>query len=273
MQKPVSGDDDKGIHQSDAAKDSDKPKNGYDTGYQPRIALALTVGIFIFAQIIVAIGIGFIAYFTGHDPVEFTDTITDSNTNLFLLALALSFLQFLGIYFALFFKRKKLRSIGLVTPVRADIGRAVAYWLIYLGLFVFAVLLLDQTDLGVDLEQEQQLDFSKPTERPELALIFAAIVLLPAFIEEFLMRGFLFHSLRSKLSFWPSTLVVSVVFGAAHFQIGSGEPLLWVAFVDTFILSMVLCHVTERFRTLWPAIIIHALKNSIAYYFIFIHVG
>jgi len=51
---------------------------------------------------------------------------------------------------------------------------------------------------------------------------------------------------------------------------GSGEPLLWIAALDTFILSFVLIYLKEKTGSLWPPIGLHMLKNSLAFISIFI---
>lgn len=244
-------------------------KQNWSTGYGPLSSLVITIGLFLFSQIIVVFAIGIYAVLQGQD-ISFVESFIESNRNLFFISFVISVVQFIGLILFLRLKRKKFRSISLVQPVAKDIVRAVTGWLVYIGIFVVLAVVLQGADTGIDFEQEQQLDFTAPSIPGELYLIFIALVILPALIEEILMRGFLFHSLRSKLSFWHSTLVVSVLFGFAHVQFATGEPLLWVAFIDTFILSIVLCYMTERFRTLWPAILAHAIKNGIAFTFLFV---
>jgi|AntRauTorcE11897_2_1112592.scaffolds.fasta_scaffold00116_19 membrane protease YdiL (CAAX protease family) len=255
----------------DVQSDNKEPVNDKkgSTGYSPIVALGIVVGLFLFAQIMVVVAIGVYALLTGQD-VQFVESILSSNRTLFYISLSISLIQLIGLVWVLGLKQKKLRSLRLVRPVAIDILRAGVSWLVYIGIFVVAVALLQGFDSGIDLEQEQQLDFSAPSAPVELYLIFAALVILPAFIEELLMRGFLFASLRSKLRFWHSTLVVSLLFGFLHTQFFSGEPLLWVAFIDTFILSVVLCYTVEKYKTLWPAILAHGLKNSIAFAYLFL---
>ena len=53
-------------------------------------------------------------------------------------------------------------------------------------------------------------------------------------------------------------------------EFGSGQPLLWVAALDTFTLSMVLCYLRQETDSLWPGILLHALKNCIAFITLFV---
>ncbi len=254
--------------QSEKIDQGDGAKKG-STGYSPLVALGIVVSLFFLAQLMVLVAIGAYALLTGQD-IQFVESLLSSNRILFFISLAISLLQLAGLVWVLRLKQKRLRSLQLVRPVLMDVIRAIVGWVVYIGVFVLAVALLQGFEAGIDLEQEQQIDFSAPSAPAELYLIFAALVLLPAFIEELLMRGFLFGSLRSKLNFWQSAFIVSLLFGLLHTQFLSGESLLWIAFIDTFILSLVLCYTVEKYQTLWPAIIAHGLKNSIAFTYLFL---
>ncbi|MEJ0073120.1 MAG: CPBP family glutamic-type intramembrane protease [Candidatus Saccharibacteria bacterium] len=43
--------------------------------------------------------------------------------------------------------------------------------------------------------------------------------------------------------------------------------------IDTFTLSVVLCYIREKTGTLWSGVLIHALKNGIAFLSLYIFVG
>jgi membrane protease YdiL (CAAX protease family) len=59
------------------------------------------------------------------------------------------------------------------------------------------------------------------------------------------------------------------LFGVAHLQFGSGAPLLWVAALDTFTLSIVLCYLREKTGSVWAGVFLHAIKNAIAFVALF----
>lgn len=111
------------------------------------------------------------------------------------------------------------------------------------------------------MQQQQELGFVANAGPLELALIFVALVVVTPLMEELLFRGFL---LRGFWRFGPiiASVVVSLLFALAHWQINVG--------IDVFILSLVLCYVRIKSDSLWPAILIHALKNFIAFYLLFI---
>jgi membrane protease YdiL (CAAX protease family) len=80
----------------------------------------------------------------------------------------------------------------------------------------------------------------------------------------------LYKGLRNKFSFPVAAVATSLLFALGHLQFGSGAPLLWVAGLDTFVLSVVLCYLREKTGSLWPGIMIHAAKNAVAFSVLFL---
>jgi membrane protease YdiL (CAAX protease family) len=118
--------------------------------------------------------------------------------------------------------------------------------------------------LGGDVvNQTQELGYQKTGNTPgEIAIIFAALVVIPPICEEIMMRGFLFGKLRKFLSFWPTAIIVSLVFAVAHWQVNVS--------IDTFVLSLVLCYVREKTGGLWATIGLHMVKNGVAFAVLFL---
>ena len=85
-----------------------------------------------------------------------------------------------------------------------------------------------------------------------------------------MIRGFLYTGLRRRMKPLLSAFIASLVFALAHLQLGSGAPPLYVAAIDTFVLSLILIALRERTGSLWSGIIVHALKNGFAFAAIFI---
>jgi membrane protease YdiL (CAAX protease family) len=123
--------------------------------------------------------------------------------------------------------------------------------------------------LGVDINQEQEIGFNQVYGSTGLILTFISLVVIPPIVEEILFRGFLFTGLRTKLKFWQATAITSVLFAIPHL-FASSHGLLWVAAIDTFILSLFLCYIRERTGNLWAPIALHAMKNGVAFAAIFI---
>lgn len=165
--------------------------------------------------------------------------------------------------------RVSLRRVGLVRPKFRDIGWALIayglYFLVYLAVIIAVRVFLP----SIDLDQEQQIGFESAHLARELVMTFFALVIFVPIAEEVMFRGFLFSSLRAKYAFWPAAIITGILFGAAHLQFGSEAPLLWVAAIDTFILSCFLCYLKERLGSVWAPISLHAIKNGVAFMVLF----
>lgn len=156
--------------------------------------------------------------------------------------------------------RVDLRSIGLGKFDPGLLGWSVLAFPFYLIITTFFSNLVAQI-FGVDLTQQQDIGYSNPNGY-ELTLTFIALVMLAPFVEETLFRGFLFKAFRRTFGFWLGAIVVSLLFAVAHGQANVG--------IDVFVLSMFLCYLREKTDSLWPSIALHALKNLVAFIFLFI---
>lgn len=114
---------------------------------------------------------------------------------------------------------------------------------------------------GFDANQVQDVGYNNVSGLG-LLLAFAGLVVLPPLAEEMAFRGFLYRGLSSR---WPrviAAVVASALFGLVHLQ--------WNVAIDTFLLSMVLIYLFERTQNLWVCVALHAVKNFIAFYYLFI---
>ena len=154
--------------------------------------------------------------------------------------------------------RNELGFKGLVTF--SDIGLAIA------GLFGYLTFSAILTALfsvfpWFNLTENQPLLYS--TLISPLNKVFAAIALVVVgpILEEVIYRGLIYGKLRKKHSLITSILIVSILFGFLHGQ--------WNVGVDVFALSVVACLMRETTGTIYAGIILHILKNTIAFYFLF----
>lgn len=161
-------------------------------------------------------------------------------------------------------RRNSFRQLGLKrSPAWKDAGYALVGYLVYFGLLLVALSVIGPLT-GIDLEQEQELGFDNLFSQAEKIMGLIALVLLPPIVEELIFRGFLFTGLRTKMKFTGAMLITSLLFAVPHL-FASSEGLLWVAGVDTFILSAILCYLREKTGALWAPIAVHGIKNAIAY--------
>lgn len=154
--------------------------------------------------------------------------------------------------------RNELGFKDLVTF--SDIGLAIA------GLFGYLTFSAILTALfsvfpWFNLTENQPLLYS--TLISPLNKVFAAIALVVfgPILEEVIYRGLIYGKLRKKHSLITSILIVSILFGFLHGQ--------WNVGVDVFALSVVACLMRETTGTIYAGIILHILKNTIAFYFLF----
>lgn len=175
-----------------------------------------------------------------------------------------------GLLYYLRANKAGVKDIGLGRFRPRHVGIGLAVYPIYFILFVLIVVLGTQVLPGLDVDQEQQLGFDNVQGVIALAMTFVSLVILPPIIEELTVRGMIFTSLRSRFTLLPATLLTSFLFAIAHLPAGGAAGPLYIAAIDTFVLSLVLCFVREKTGSLWPCITLHALKNGIAYFSLFI---
>lgn len=160
------------------------------------------------------------------------------------------------------------KRIGLLKPVVKDVAHAVVGYGIYFVSFLIIIIIASNLSSLIDVDQPQQIGF-EAARGAELILVYLSLAIFPPIVEEIMFRGFLFTSLRGKYRFRYTAVITSVIFGLFHLQYGSGAPLLWAAAIDTFVLSMVLCYLRERTGSLAAPILLHTIKNSVAFVFLF----
>lgn len=155
--------------------------------------------------------------------------------------------------------RNELGLNNLVTF--SDIGLALTGFFGYLA-FSAILTALFSVFPWFNLTENQPLLYS--TLISPLNKVFAAIALVVfgPILEEVIYRGLIYGKLRKKHSLVTSILIVSVLFGFLHGQ--------WNVGVDVFALSVVACLMRETTGTIYAGIILHILKNTIAFYMLFI---
>lgn len=238
--------------------------------WPPVVMVLLTVGLFFAAQFVASLLFVFVALGAGWNDQQLSDWVKGSTLPQFLFVLIANSLIVTGVWHLLKRRHMGFKSIGLHKPTLKDFGLALlgygCYFLLFLVITVVAKLLVP----SLDLQQEQQLGFKPNQGTLSLLLAGISLVVLPPLVEEILTRGFLFTGLRQRLSLVWTAIITSLVFAAAHLQFGEGAPLLWVAAIDTFVLSLVLVYLRETTGKLAAPIFLHGLKNLIAFSLLFI---
>jgi len=157
-----------------------------------------------------------------------------------------------------------LKDIGLTRlPGWMDIALSPAGLILYL--FISAVLIAVFSTLlpSFDMSQAQEIGFQNLSEQSEYLLAFVTLIIIAPIAEEVLFRGYLFGKLKRHVPLWVAMIATSILFGAAHGQ--------WNVAVDTFALSIIMCGLREVTGSIWAGILLHMMKNSIAFYFLFLN--
>ena len=160
--------------------------------------------------------------------------------------------------------RTTRRELGMSRlPSWRDVLLAPAAFVVYFIATSIVTMIVAALVPGFNLNETQDVGFTNLTLEYEYILAFLTLVVLAPVAEELLFRGYLYGKLRSWISIWAAALVTSVVFGVVHGQ--------WNVGVDVFVLSLVMCSLREMTGSIWAGILLHMLKNGLAFYILFIN--
>jgi membrane protease YdiL (CAAX protease family) len=217
------------------------------------------VGIYALSQIISVIILSIYAEFSGQTIAE----LIDKNPIIvnFAGGLLLSASTVLLVYLAAkkFGGWKALKLEKFPSGKLTKIALAVIMYLAFAGtLYALAAFLFP----SIDLDQEQQIGFESANSFIQIAIAFLALVVFAPISEEILFRGYIFQGLNTRMHWLVAAAISSSLFGLAHMQLNVA--------IDTFALGVVACWLLRETASLWPAILLHAIKNSVAFYFLFV---
>lgn len=160
-------------------------------------------------------------------------------------------------------------EIGLTSyPLWKDILITPAGFIVYLFISAILLYILSRLSPGFNVDQKQDVGFSDVILQYQYILAFVSLVIVVPIAEEVLFRGYLFGKLKKSVPVWLAILVTSLVFGVFHL-VNSGA-FAWNLAIDTFTLSVILCLLRVVTGNIWSSILLHMLKNGIAFYLYFI---
>jgi uncharacterized protein len=87
------------------------------------------------------------------------------------------------------------------------------------------------------------------------AILWGSVFLTVGFYEEFAFRGYIQFTLAQGVGFWPSAIVLSLVFGVMH-ATNPGES--WVGLAGVVLSGLFWCLTLRRTGSLWFAVGMHA---------------
>ncbi len=280
-------------HAKDRSGNSEKATNIAQKGpdffgkiWRSALAVLSFSGLFIASQIIVAIFFSVVLAVV-FDLLDANDLIGGKSlsamseeifSNMWVVLLLMSIssiLTFIGsVLLVKLFNRnqKSWRKILLIDrwPIAKDFAFAPLGFGLYWLMNLVVILPLSLVENGpVDVEQSQDLGVVANSLSSTVAA-FALLVILPPLIEEFLFRGAMLQTIKRWMPLWLAAIIVSVVFGAMHLELLSGNPPNWIAMIDTTVMSLAIIITMRLHKSLWPAIFIHAIKNFVAFSILFI---
>ena len=240
-------------------------------GYGAASAVVVTVFSYLASQILGAIFIGFWVGINGDDVSKVFENI-ENNTGLqFAFFLLVEAITLFILWVFLKSRGNSWKDIGMARkPALKDISPALITFAVYFVFLVAITAILRYLVPNIDTDQEQQLGFKGADTAVKLTMVFISLVVLPPIVEEIVVRGFLYSGLSKNFKRTVAAVITSALFAIAHLQLGSGEPPLWIAAVDTFVLSMFLIRLREKTGALWSGMLVHAIKNGLAFLFLFV---
>lgn len=213
------------------------------------------LGIVLFSIIFVLIG-SFILYKMG----EFSSTWVNDEYYFLINNALFAALEAAAILISVYLigiRRNGLtwQAVGL-TPV----SRHWQIIAVLLGLLILPsvglIAMMIQLALGLPAGNPQ-LEFLLPDKISIpgvlIMLVFGGFIVPIA--EEIFFRGILYSWLRQTLRIWPAILISSALFGMLHGEISIAGA--------TFLMGIILAWIYEKSTSLWPAISIHIINNSI----------
>lgn len=242
--------------------------------FGPISALTVTLVTFFGSQFIVAIALSILLIpymlISGNKDASNLDQSTAVQFLYIVLAQAIILSM---VYAFMRWRKISLKEIGLGRmPHDKDVLYAIGCAVVYFFTTALILQAVDSYIPSINVQQEQQIGFQQANSALALTFVFICLAVIVPFAEEVLVRGFLYSGLRRKLTRIVAALVASFVFGIAHLQFFSGAPLLYVAAIDTFILSLFLIALREKTGSIWAGVFVHAIKNTIAFFALFIFV-
>jgi membrane protease YdiL (CAAX protease family) len=229
--------------------------------------IGLAFGIFMFGQIIPVVFLVTVASLVGMDSDRITNLLETNAPIQMLVSLGIAAFSTYLVWQFLRWRRHNIKDFLLLKkfPNFGQLGEVVlAYGVYFIVLIISSVLVGALTT--VDVNQAQELGVAA-TAGSGLIFTFVMLVVIPPIYEEIFFRGFLYRYLASYGGKIVGYALTSILFGIAHLEFGN---LNWIAAIDTLLFSGFLIYISQKHQSLYSAMLLHAMKNGIAFYVLFI---
>ncbi|MFZ2544791.1 MAG: type II CAAX endopeptidase family protein [Candidatus Saccharimonadales bacterium] len=154
-------------------------------------------------------------------------------------------------------------ELGLTRlPSWTDIGLAPVGFIVYILMISTVLAIVTSWMPYFPLDQAQKIGFKAFGSQSDNILAFLTLVVVAPFAEELLFRGYLYGKLKNYVPAIVAAIATSLLFGLAHGQLNVG--------IDVFVLSLVLCSLRSLTGSIWAGVLVHVIKNGLAYFLFFV---
>lgn len=224
------------------------------------LAITLWVGFVFFAAQIVVFLIARILI----DAVNWSINENVAQTVCMVISYALALLVLILVAKKVFSAQITRDSLGLRgSPTWTDILLSPVGYIVSLLGAVAIVYVMQLILPVVNWSETQDVGFNNVVSSMDRIITFVALVILAPLMEELIFRGYLYSRLRGKMSALPAIILVSVLFGAMHGQ--------WNVGIVVGVMSVVLCIAREMTGTIYAGILMHMIRNGIAFYMLYVN--
>jgi uncharacterized protein len=200
------------------------------------------------------------------------------SASLMAAVFALTLVIVVGVPYALKGSRATKEELGLAKrPKWSALLWAPAGFLVYMFVAGIILTIVTQVIPSFDAEEVQNVGFENLTANYEYILAFITLVIVAPVAEEVLFRGYLYGKLRKYMPIVGAVLVSSVLFAMLHLgfgidpETGAFTVSQWNVALNVLPLAIILALLREKTGSIWASILLHAIKNGIAYYLLFIN--
>lgn len=234
------------------------------------IGVLFLVVVYYFAQILSSLLVSTYPALRHWSAAQASQWLSNSVAGQFAFVLIAEALSIYAVYRFLRFYKQGFAAIGLKHPRRSDPVYGLLAVPVYFTLYLIGIGVVSHFFPSFNVNQQQEIGFTNVHGILPLVLTFLSLVVLPPLAEEIMVRGFLYSTLKKALPTFGAVLLTSLLFASAHLPEGGAAGPLYVAALDTFVLSLVLIYLREKTGNLWASITLHAMKNGIAFVALFV---
>ncbi len=110
--------------------------------------------------------------------------------------------------------------------------------------------------LGIKLDDQLVVDLfsSKSLVGAELVFVCIAISFVIPILEEFIFRGIIYQSLKTKMRPWIAITISSLIFAAVHVSLS--------VFIPLFVMGAIFAYSLEKTKSLYLPICLHCVNNT-----------